>query len=398
MSAPGPLDGVIVLDLGQIYAGPYAAFLMAMAGATVIKVEPPGSGENLRGRGKAGDSLPFVMLNRNKLGVSINLKDARGRDLLMSLVEKADVLVENFAPGVLDRLGCGWSVLSERNSRLIYASSTGYGLSGPRRGQLAMDLTVQAMSGVIACTGFPEHPPVKAGPAISDFLAGVHLFGGVMAALFERTRTGRGRLVEVSMLEATFPTLSSGLAMWHASGGKAPLQTGNRHSSLAEAPYNVYPASDGYVAIICVNENHWRSLCEAMNRPDMVEDARFLTRLARASRIDELDKLISAWTSTWPRDALAGQLNQHDVPNAPVRDLAEVVCDPHLHERGSLQWVDHPQLGRIVVMGSPIRFAGSESLDFKSSVSVGGNNEEVFVGMLGRTKTELEALCLDGVI
>lgn len=398
MSIPGPLDGVVVLDLGQVYAGPYAAFLMAMAGATVIKVEPPKTGENLRGRGRAGDSLPFVILNRNKLGVSINLKDPRGRDLFMGLVDKADVLVENFAPGVLDRLGCGWSVLSERNSKLIYASSTGYGLSGPKRDQLAMDLTVQAMSGVIASTGFPEHPPVKAGPAISDFLAGVHLFGGVTAALYERTRTGRGRLVEVSMLEATFPTLSSGLAMWHSSGGKAPLQTGNRHSSLAEAPYNVYPASDGYVAIICVNENHWRSLCEAMSRPELIEDPRFLTRLSRASRIDELDKLIADWTSTWARDTLAEKLNQHDVPNAPVRNLAEVVCDPHLHERGSLQWVDHPQLGRIVVMDSPIRFAGSELLEFKSSAPVGWNNEEIFVGMLGRSKEELELLRDEGVI
>lgn len=398
MSALGPLDGLVVLDLGQIYAGPYAAFLMAMAGAKVIKVEPPGTGENLRGRGDAGDSLPFVILNRNKLDVSINLKDSRGRDLFLSLVEKADVLVENFAPGVLDRLGCGWSILHERNARLIYASSSGYGLSGPRRDQLAMDLTVQAMSGVIASTGFPGQPPVKAGPAISDFLAGVHLFGGVMAALYERTRTGRGRLVEVSMLEATFPTLSSGLAMWHARGGKAPLQTGNRHSSLAEAPYNVYPASDGYVAIICVNESHWRSLCRAMNRPELIEDSRFLTRLARASRIDEVDGLISGWTSGWTRDTLAEQLNSHGVPNAPVRDLAEVVCDPHLHERRSLQWVDHPQLGRIVVMDSPIRFEGMEPLEFRSSAAVGAHNEEVFAGLLGRSRTELEALRLAGVI
>jgi CoA:oxalate CoA-transferase len=257
---------------------------------------------------------------------------------------------------------------------------------------------VQAMSGVIASTGFPDQPPVKAGPAISDFLAGVHLFGGVMAALFERTRTGTGRLVEVSMLEATFPTLSSGLAMWQSSGGKAPLQTGNRHSSLAEAPYNVYPASDGFVAIICVNENHWRALCEAMNRPDLAATPRFQSRLARATHIDELDELIGTWTAGWSRDVLAETLNRHGVPNAPVRNLAEVVCDPHLHERGSLQWVDHPQLGSIVIMDSPIRFPGSEPLDFRSSPAVGGDNEEIFTGLLGRDGAELARLRSEGVI
>ncbi|HEY4773490.1 MAG TPA: CoA transferase, partial [Xanthobacteraceae bacterium] len=239
-----PLAGLLVIDLGQIYAGPYCTFLMAMAGADIVKVEPPRTGENLRGRSSHGEPLPFVLLNRNKRAVSLNLKDPRGRDLLIALARRADVLVENFAPGVLDRLGCGWRVLQAANPRLVYGSSTGYGLTGPKRDLLAMDLTVQAMSGVMSVTGFPEHPPVKAGPAFCDFAAGVHLFAGVLAALYERERTGLGRLVEVSMLEATLPTLSSNLAAWHASGGKAPPRTGNHHGSLAEAPYNVYPAAD----------------------------------------------------------------------------------------------------------------------------------------------------------
>src|SRR5262245_1001940 len=208
-----PLAGVTVVDLGQIYAGPYCTFLLAMAGADVIKVEPPKTGENLRARSRTRDAdpLPFVMLNRNKRAVSLNLKEPRGRELLAALIKRADIMVENFAPGVLDKLGCGFAAMHAVNPRLIYASSTGYGLSGPKRDLLAMDLTVQAMSGVISVTGFPDQPPVKAGPAFCDFGAGVHLFAGIMAALYEREHTGVGRLVEVSMMEATLPALASNL-------------------------------------------------------------------------------------------------------------------------------------------------------------------------------------------
>jgi formyl-CoA transferase len=254
------------------------------------------------------------------------------------------------------------------------------------------------MSGVIACTGFPNSPPVKAGPAISDFLAGVHLFGGVMAALFDRSRTGQGRLVEVSMLEATFPTLMSAISMWHTTGGKAPLQTGNRHSSLAESPYNVYPAQDGSVAIISVNEQHWLNLCEAMNRPDLTEDARFRTRSLRAVNIDALDALISAWTAGWRRDELATHLNAHHVPNAPVREIGEVMNDEHLHERRSLQWVEHPLLGRMAALDSPIRFEGAASPVFESSGPVGVRTAHVLRQLLGLTEDEIEQLARSGAV
>ena len=194
-----PLESITVVDLGQIYNGSYATFLMAMAGARVIKVEPR-EGEHLRKRGTVGGAgLPFAMLNSNKLSVTLNLKDARGRDLLFEMVKRADVLLENFAPGTTDRLGCGWAQLAKVNPRLIYAQGSGYGQSGPYRDYPAMDLTVQAMAGVMSVTGYADRPPVKAGPAICDFFGGVHLYGAVMAALYEREKTGVGRAVEVSM-------------------------------------------------------------------------------------------------------------------------------------------------------------------------------------------------------
>src|SRR5437870_6928970 len=226
MRANRPLAGVTVLDFGQVYQGPYATLLMAQAGADVIKVEPP-QGEPLRRRAPPGKSttFPIAMLNGNKRAITLNLKDERGRALLFRMAEKGDVLLENFAPGVMDRLGVGWNVLHAINPRLVYASGSGYGLSGPDRDNLAMDLTVQAMGGLISVTGFADGPPVKAGPAVVDFLSGIHLYAATVTALFERERTGMGRLVEVAMEEAAYATLTSQLeAFWQT--GRVPPRTG----------------------------------------------------------------------------------------------------------------------------------------------------------------------------
>ena len=273
-----PLSGVTVLDLGQIYNGPYASFLMAMSGARVIKIEPPG-GENMRRRGAVGGGamLPFAMLNSNKEFVTLNLKSAAGCELFLKMIRKADILIENFAPGVMDRLGVGPTRLLQENPRLVYAAGSGYGWTGPYRNFLAMDLTVQAMSGVMACTGFKDSPPVKSGAALCDFFGAVHLYGAAVSALFDAYRTGVGRFVEVSMLEAVYPALSSPLSLYQGLGKKNPPRTGNRHNGLAESPYNVYPTSDGWIALFCVTEPHFAGLAQAMERPDLPGDERFTT-------------------------------------------------------------------------------------------------------------------------
>jgi CoA:oxalate CoA-transferase len=209
------------------------------------------------------------MLNANKRSVSLDLKNPQGRDLLIEMVKRADVLVENFAPGVTERLGLGVEAMHKINPRLVYAQSSGYGQDGLYRDYPAMDLTVQAMSGIMDITGFPEREPVKAGPALCDFFAGVHLYGGIVTALLDRERTGRGRTIEVAMLDAVYASLASTFGMCFGQGWKDAARTGNRHGGLAESPYNVYPASDGYIAIICVGEQHWKNLVDAMARPDL---------------------------------------------------------------------------------------------------------------------------------
>lgn len=390
-----PLDGVFVLDLSQIYNGPYATFLLAAGGATVVKVEPPG-GEPLRRRGVVGGAaLPFAMLNGCKETIVLDLKTEPGKAALRELARRADVLVENFAPGTMDRLGVGYDSLKALNPRLIYAASSGFGSTGPYRDYPAMDLTIQAMSGVMSTTGFPDRPPVKAGPALCDFFAGVHLYGAIATALYTREKTGVAHRVEVAMQDAVYASLSSSLGMHWAMQGKPdapPPRTGNRHGGLAESPYNVYPTADGWIAIICVGDPHWRAMTKAMQRPELADDPRFLTLKLRVDHMDEVDAAVSAWTRTMSKESLFELLMRHSVPCAPVRDLDEVVNDPNMHARGALVWQDHPELGRIVVPHSPLRFDGVAQRELAPSRGLGADTDRVLRERLGLSAAEVEAV------
>lgn len=395
---PYPLEGITVIDLSHIYNGPYATFLMAMAGANVIKVEPF-AGENLRSRGDLGGvALPFAMLNSNKKPVTLNLKSEKGRALLKEMVQRADILVENFAPGVMDRLGVGASALHAVNPRLIYGSSSGYGTDGPYRDYPAMDLVMQAMCGVISSTGYPDQPGVKSGAALCDFMAGIHLYAAIMTALYERERTGDGRVVEVSMQDATYASLASNLGMLHARGEQAPARTGNRHGGLGVAPYNVYRTEDGYIVLNAPGDHHFRAILEVMGRADLKEDPRFLTRTARVQNFEAVDALIEGWAEQQKRDDVARRMLAAKVPCSPVRDLSEVMVDENMHTRGSLQWVDHPDLGRVVLMNSPLVFEGTPRHPIEPSRHLGACNEAVYGGWLGRSSEELAELRDEGVI
>ena len=393
-----PLAGVTVIDLGQIYNGPYCTFMMAMAGAHIIKIEPKG-GEHLRRRGVVGGAaLPFAMLNSNKTFATLNLKSERGRELLRAMVTRADILVENFAPGVMERLGVDYEKLREINPRLIYGAGSGYGRSGPNKDYPAMDLTVQAMAGVMSVTGFPDKPPVKAGPALCDFFGGVHLYGAIMTALYEREKTGVGRLVEVSMQEAVYASLSSNLGLHYGSGNSAPSRTGNRHGGLAEAPYNVYPTKDGYIAIICVGESHWKSLLAVMRREDLLKDPRYVDLKGRVAHMDEIDELVSVFTSRYAKQELFDLLMRNRVPCSPVRDLDEVVNDEHMHARRALEWVEHPMYGRMCLPNSPMRYDGVEPMEIRPSGELGCDNRAVYGDWLGLSDAQLAKLVEDEVI
>lgn len=393
-----PLEGMTVLDMGHIYNGPYAGFMLAMAGANVIKIEPL-KGEHLRHRGKEKNhSVPFALLNSNKRCITLNLKAPRGREIYLEMVKKADVVLENFAPDAMDNMNLGWDVLSAANPRLVYGCSSGYGRSGPRRDDLAMDLTVQASSGVMSVTGFEDSPPLKAGAAVCDFSGGVHLYAAIVTALVERERTGKGRMVEVSMQEAIFASLASNLGMYYSMGQKEPPRTGNQHGGLSISPYNVYPTRDGYAAINCTNDGHFHNLLRAMGREEIKDDPRYETNHDRALILDEVNELVSGWTKTLDKDDLLDISRKHGFPCAPVRGLDEVVNDEHLHERGMLKWMDHPELGRIALQNSPLRFHDSPLMPIEPSADLGAHNREVYGEWLGIAADELDAMERDGVI
>jgi crotonobetainyl-CoA:carnitine CoA-transferase CaiB-like acyl-CoA transferase len=391
-----PLAGITVIDLSHVYNGPYATFLMAMAGADVVKVEPV-TGEHLRSRGDMGGAaLPFAMLNSNKKSVTLNLKSEHGRTLLREMAARADVLVENFAPGVMDRLGVGAAELHKINPRLVYGSSSGYGKTGPYRDYPAMDLVMQAMSGVMNSTGFPDQPPVKAGAALCDFGAGVHLYAAIVTALYERERTGRGRVVEVSMQEAVYASLASNLGMLHARGAAAPARTGNRHGGLGISPYNAYPTEDGWVVLNAPGDHHFRALLGVMGRADLQDDPRFVSRSARVENFAAVEELIEGWTRTLGKDEVARRMLAAAVPCAPVRNLHDVMHDENMHARGSLQWIDHPDLGRVILPHSPLAFEDTPRKPIEPSLALGASNRAVFGDWLGHSDEELAAWKSEG--
>ncbi|ELY97178.1 CaiB/BaiF CoA transferase family protein [Natrialba asiatica] len=390
-----PLSGVRVLDLGQIYQGPYCGTILSYLGADVIKVEPPW-GENIRTRTEDGKPPQYQYLNPNKRDITLDFKSEEGKEALHRLAEKADVVIENYSTGTMDSLGLGYDDLSEVNPELVYAHGSGYGNDGPYADYPAMDLTIQAMSGAIHTTGFPDQKPVKAGPAIADFFGGIHLAVGVVAALFERVFTGEGQYVEVGMFDCLYPTLASPVSSW-VSQNDAPPRTGNKHSGLAISPYNVYEVEDGYVAVICISEHQWESLAQLISREDMVGDDRFDSKYKRAQHMDLIDGAIEDWMEGKEKDAVVETLLERDIPCAPVQTVEEIVDDPHLEHREMLNYVPNQSEGRdeIPVPGMPIKFSGSESPEVEPAPELGEHTEEVLAELAGYSAEKIERLQAD---
>ena len=393
-----PLAGLTVLELGQIYNGPYCALLLAHHGAQVVKIESP-QGDVLRrmDRSPGGASYPFLMLNANKKGLTINLKHERGRDLFLRLVETADVVVENFAAGVMERLGIGYEVARGRNPRLIFASGSGFGSTGPYVGFPAMDFTIQALVGAMEITGYPDQPPVKCGPTFIDMLGAAHLFAGILLALHERERTGRGKRVEVAMFDAAVPALLSYLAPFYELNREI-TRSGNRHVVGGATPYNNFRCVDGYVAILCVSNQHWFDLCRLMQRDDLLANQRWHSVPERARDWREIEAEVEKWTSTRQRDQVARTVAAAGIPSAPVRSLPEVGTDPHLFQRAIIRELEHPTRGPIKVIGSPIKLEAEEEPELSPPPSIGEHTDAVLTERLNLTRAEIDELRRAGAI
>ncbi len=388
------LDDTKIISLAQIYNGPYCALMLQFLGGEVIKVEPPG-GEQLRSN-DADEAPAFIMLNSSKKSVTLNLKSDRGKELFKELVQDADVLVENYRVGTMDRLGLGYETLREINPGLIYAHGSGYGESGPYTDYPAMDFTIQAMSGIMDVTGYSDQPPVMAGVQLCDFFGGIHLAAGVLAALHQRDRTGEGQFVEVGMFDAIYPNLTSQMAAYYTTP-ELPHRTGNHHSRRKRCPYNVYETSDGYIAIFCVTERHWERFTTVMGNEELHENPALDSHEKRSDRMEELDEIIESWTQEHERDVLAQTFLDAGVPCAPVQERDEVLYDPHLESRDMVNEINHPEFGDIRVPGMPIRPHESEYPDIEPAPGTGEHNEEV-LSELGLSADEIGELYGDEII
>ncbi len=391
------LAGVTVLDLGQAFMGPYCGLLLQRLGAEVIKVEPP-QGEPYRRPTvrKGTEAMQFGLLNAGKRSLSIDLKNEDGRRLFTELAKTADVVIQNYAPDTFDRL-VGIDALLEASPRLIIASGSGYGSTGPYRSLRAMDLTIQAMSGVMATTGFPDGPPVRTGPSVVDFIGGAHLAAAVLAALVQRTVTGRGQHVEVALYDAIFPALASNIGGYFDSDGEIPERTGNRHGGLGVSPYNVYPTADGWIAILCLHDRHWRALCETMRQPKLTDEPSLSSNAARTAALDRVDAIVGSWAGGLPTADIVSALHEAGVPCAPVKSLKDVITDPQVTDRGLLEHHTSPQRDWWT-LGSPLRLAGSPPPARNVPPALGEHSEQILASRLGLDDAEIEALAVAGVI
>ncbi|MDJ0274727.1 MAG: CaiB/BaiF CoA-transferase family protein [Nitrososphaerota archaeon] len=390
-----PLEGVRVLDLSRVMAGPFCTMLLGDLGAEVIKIEPP-EGDDSRKFAVTvnGESTYFLSVNRNKKSVAVDLKKPEGVEIVKRLAAVSDVVVENFRPGVASRLGVDYASLSKVNPSLIYCSISGFGQTGSYSQKPGYDLIALAMSGMMDLTGEPEGGPVKFAVPIADITAGMFAAISILSALMERSRTGKGRYIDVSMLDVQLYLLTH-QASAYLIGGEEPKRMGSAHPSIV--PYQAFRASNGYVIVAVANDNQFRKLCEAIGHPEIAEDQRFRTNADRVRNRSELLALLEPIFLRRTVEEWVAVLEAADVPVAPVKTVRQALSDPYVIERGMLQTVQHPRAGRIPLLAFPALFSGERPPVRSPPPLLGQHTEEVLLG-LGYTLEEIRELRAKGVI
>jgi len=394
----GPLSGTRVLDFTWVLAGPYATMVLADLGAEVIKVEPPNGGDFSRHFGPYFDgdvSHYFLSINRGKKSITVNLKTKRGNEIIRDLVKQADVLVENFVPGTMARLGLAYEQLREINPRLIYASASGFGHSGPYMDRPAYDVIVQAMAGTMSLTGEPGRPSVRVGYSIGDMGASLFTVIGVLAALNERERSGLGQHVDIAMLDSQVALLENAVTRYFCSG-KVPAKIGSRHPSIA--PFQAYRSKDGEFVLGAANDRQWQAVCSALGLRHLLEDERFLSNDLRVTHADEMEAEIEAVTTRMTTDECLARLMEAQVPCGPVQTIDKVVQDPQLAAREMFVEVEHPRAGRLKVTGSPLKLSRTPGRVERASPDLGEHTAEVLGELLGYSPAEVEALREQGIV
>ena len=391
------LDGIRVIDLSRVMSGPFCTAMLADLGAEVIKIEMPEVGDDSRHFGpyRDGESAYFMLLNRGKKSVTLNLKSDRGRGILEALVGSSDVLIENFRPGVADRLGIGYAALEPLNPGLVYASISGFGQDGPLAGRPAYDLVVQAMSGLMDVTGQRDGPPTAIGESMADVCAGMFAAWGISTALFARERTGKGRHLDIAMLDSMFSMMLTVLSLQLYSD-RAPVRVGSRHP--VTYPVDAFEAKDGHVVMVVSSDRAFGAFCKAIRRPALSKDERFRTNADRNTNEDALKAIIEAWTSERTAVEIVASMDAAGIPAAPVLSLADVTESAHIASREMISTVGHPTLGDIPLVHQPVRFSGAERAFQRPPPGLGEHTRELLASLLGLGDAEIQALADDNVI
>jgi formyl-CoA transferase/CoA:oxalate CoA-transferase len=391
--------GVRVLDLSRMLAGPYGSMLLADQGAEVVKIEEPDGGDPMRAMGPPflpdGESAYFLSINRNKKSLALDLTGDAGRRVFHDLVAHADVVWENFRPGIMARLGCDHQALSAINPRLVMCSISAYGQDGPYRDWPAFDLALQAMGGAMSLTGERDRDPVRMGLPMGDLAGGMFGAFAVAGALFRRARTGRGAHVDLSLLDCQVSLLSY-LAQYFWADGKVPRPLGSAHTSVV--PYGALATRDGHLIVAIFAEKFWGAFCRAVERPEWADDPRFARNRDRVAHRDALMPLVERlFTERTTADWLA-RLQAAGVPATPIQTVDRVLADPQVRHRGMVVEVEHPRHGRLPTLGTPIKVDGSMGLDVTAAARLGEHTDEILGGLLKYSGECLAALRQQGVI
>ncbi len=394
-----PLEGLRILDLTWVLSGPYCSMVLADLGADVIKVERPPNGDIARTTSpyQNGYSGYFFSVNRGKRSVGLNLSTNEGRALFHRLAERVDVVLENFTPGTMDRLGVGYEALAARNPRLVFASISGFGQTGPYRDRPALDVIVQAMGGIMSITGEPGGRPVRPGASFGDIIAGLYTAIGILAALRDRDLTGKGQSLDISMLDCQVSALENAV-MRYAVTGEPPKPLGTRHPSAT--PFQAFPTSDGYVVVALGfgEENQWQIFCGLLGLTELIGDERYETSPKRTARHAELEPILEAAFRKRTTNQWLDELGGADIPCGPLNTIPEVVGDPQVRHRDMIRPVTHPIVGTIAIANTPFRFSRSEAGIKGPPPDVGQDTAAVLDELLGASLAEVEALEARGIV
>ena len=396
--APGALQGIRILDLTRVLAGPYSAQILADMGADVIKIEQPGRGDDARGMGpyQNEESIYFITNNRNKKGVTLNLKSPKGKEIFLDLVRNADVVMENYRPGTMEKLDLGYDVLKEINPKIIYGSISGFGHYGRYTKRPGYDIIAQAMSGLMSTTGWPTSGPTRTGTPLGDVLAGLWQAIGILWAIQARNNTGLGQKVDIALVDSAVATMGN-INMLYLSEGRIPGRIGNRYESAY--PYDSFTCTDGSCVIGVANNKLWHLFCDIMEQPELAEDEKFCNVPDRVENHEELHKIVSEWAAVHTMTEVVDSCLNAGVPAAPIYNTAQVKADPHIAgDREMFVEQDHPKAGKVVVTGSPLKMSGTPVDLTAPAPTLGQHNEEVYGEVLGLDSQQVAELKSAGII